>query len=80
MRCDFGVTDGAFARVTTDYGQCTLKVVVSERQQRGMLFAPIHWSEANATGRARRRAGGAVHRSVFRPAREQGDAGVDRAL
>ena len=45
----FGVTDGSFARVTTDYGQCTLKVVVSERQQRGMLFAPIHWSEANAT-------------------------------
>jgi assimilatory nitrate reductase catalytic subunit len=43
------VTDGSFARVTTDYGQCTLKVVVSERQQRGMLFAPIHWSEANAT-------------------------------
>jgi assimilatory nitrate reductase catalytic subunit len=46
----FGVTDGSFARVTTDYGQCTLKVVVSERQQRGMLFAPIHWSEATATG------------------------------
>ena len=46
----YGVTDGCFARVTTDYGQCTLRVVVSERQQRGMLFAPIHWSEANATG------------------------------
>ncbi|MFL6838705.1 MAG: molybdopterin-dependent oxidoreductase [Bradyrhizobium sp.] len=46
----YGVIDGNFARVTTDYGQCTLKVVVSERQQRGMLFAPIHWSEANATG------------------------------
>jgi len=45
-----GVADGDFARVTTDYGQCTLKVVVSERQQRGMLFAPIHWSGANATG------------------------------
>jgi len=44
-----GVTDGGFARVVTDYGQCTLKVVVSERQQRGMLFAPIHWSEANAS-------------------------------
>ncbi len=26
------------------------KVVVSERQQRGMLFAPIHWNEANASG------------------------------
>jgi assimilatory nitrate reductase catalytic subunit len=46
----FGVADGDFARVTTDYGQCTLRVVVSERQQRGMLFAPIHWSEASATG------------------------------
>src|ERR1700761_7857287 len=39
----FGVTDDSFARVTTDYGQCILKVVVSPRQQRGMLFAPIHW-------------------------------------
>jgi len=45
-----GVADGSFARVTTDYGQCTLRVAVSPRQQRGMLFAPIHWSEANATG------------------------------
>jgi assimilatory nitrate reductase catalytic subunit len=44
----FGVSDGDFARVVTDYGQCTLRVVVSERQQRGMLFAPIHWSEENA--------------------------------
>ncbi|MDI1264172.1 MAG: molybdopterin dinucleotide binding domain-containing protein, partial [bacterium] len=45
----YGVADGDFARVTTDYGQCTLRVVVSDRQQRGMLFAPIHWSEANAS-------------------------------
>ena len=45
-----GVADGDFARVTTDYGQCTLRVVVSKRQQRGMLFAPIHWSEVTATG------------------------------
>ena len=45
----FGVADGDFARVVTDYGQCTLRVVVSERQQRGMLFAPIHWSEETAS-------------------------------
>jgi assimilatory nitrate reductase catalytic subunit len=45
----FGVDDGGFARVVTDYGQCILKVVVSERQQRGMLFAPIHWSEETAS-------------------------------
>jgi assimilatory nitrate reductase catalytic subunit len=45
----YGVVDDGFARVVTDYGQCILKVVVSERQQRDMLFAPIHWSEATAS-------------------------------
>src|SRR6202165_5701683 len=45
----FGLTDDSFARVVTDYGQCVLKVAVSERQQRGMLFAPIHWSEETAS-------------------------------
>jgi assimilatory nitrate reductase catalytic subunit len=44
-----GVTDGGFARVVTDYGQSLLRVVVSERQQRGMLFAPIHWSGDTAS-------------------------------
>jgi assimilatory nitrate reductase catalytic subunit len=44
-----GVTDGGFARVVTDYGQCMLRVAVNERQQRGMLFAPIHWSEETAS-------------------------------
>ena len=42
------LADGGYARLATDLGQCILKVVVSERQQRGMLFAPIHWSEENA--------------------------------
>jgi assimilatory nitrate reductase catalytic subunit len=46
----FGISDGGFARVTTDYGQCILKAVVSARQQRGMLFAPIHWSGETASG------------------------------
>jgi assimilatory nitrate reductase catalytic subunit len=46
----YGVVDDSFARITTDYGQCILKVTVSERQQRGMLFAPIHWNETNASG------------------------------
>ncbi len=45
----FGISDDSFARVTTDHGQCILKVVVSERQQRGMLFAPIHWSAATSS-------------------------------
>ncbi len=45
----FGIADGGFARVTTDYGQCILRTVVSPRQQRGMLFAPIHWSRETAS-------------------------------
>jgi assimilatory nitrate reductase catalytic subunit len=45
----YGVFDDSFAQVTTDHGQCILKVVVSERQQRGMLFVPIHWSGMNAS-------------------------------
>ena len=45
----YGVTNDGFARVVTDFGRCTLKVVVNENQQRGMLFAPIHWSEQTAS-------------------------------
>lgn len=44
-----GIVDGGFARVATDLGQCILKAVVSDRQQRGMLFAPIHWSGENSS-------------------------------
>jgi assimilatory nitrate reductase catalytic subunit len=46
---DAGLADGGFAKVATDYGHCILKVVVSERQQRGMIFAPIHWSDETAS-------------------------------
>ncbi len=45
----YGILDDSFAQVTTDHGRCILKAVVSERQQRGMLFAPIHWSGTNAS-------------------------------
>lgn len=41
--------NGEFAQVTTSYGSCLLKVVVSEGQQRGSLFAPIHWSGETAS-------------------------------
>jgi assimilatory nitrate reductase catalytic subunit len=44
-----GLEDGGFAEVSTEFGHCILKVQVSDRQQRGMLFAPIHWSETNAS-------------------------------
>jgi len=43
------LTHDGFARVTTAYGTCVLKVVVTEAQQRGSLFAPIHWSGETAS-------------------------------
>jgi assimilatory nitrate reductase catalytic subunit len=41
--------DGGFARVSTRFGACVLKVIITERQRRGSLFAPIHWSDATAS-------------------------------
>ncbi len=44
-----GLMPGGFARVTSPYGACLLKVIVSEGQRRGSLFAPIHWSDETAS-------------------------------
>ena len=41
------------ARVETAHGTAVLRVMVSERQQPGSLFAPIHWSAREQLGRAR---------------------------
>ncbi len=43
------LVDGGFAKVTTRWGSCVLKVAVSDRQRRGSLFAPIHWSDETAS-------------------------------
>jgi assimilatory nitrate reductase catalytic subunit len=44
-----GVDDGGFVEVATEFGRCILKAQVTDRQQRGMLFAPIHWNEQTAS-------------------------------
>jgi assimilatory nitrate reductase catalytic subunit len=44
-----GLNAGGFARVATAHGACVLKVVVSDGQRRGSLFAPIHWSDTTAS-------------------------------
>ncbi len=44
-----GLDDGGFARVATRHGSVVLKVVISDGQQPGLLFAPIHWSDATAS-------------------------------
>jgi assimilatory nitrate reductase catalytic subunit len=44
-----GLVDGAFARISTAHGACIMKVIVSDDQQAGSLFVPIHWSDATAS-------------------------------
>jgi assimilatory nitrate reductase catalytic subunit len=44
----FGVAGGGFAQVATDYGACVLRVVVTDRQPEGSIFAPIHWTDETA--------------------------------
>jgi assimilatory nitrate reductase catalytic subunit len=43
------LTHDGFARVSTPYGACVLKVIVTEAQQRSSLFVPIHWSGETAS-------------------------------
>ena len=45
----YGLRHDGFAKVSTAYGSCILKVVVSDAQRRGSVFAPIHWSDLNAS-------------------------------
>jgi assimilatory nitrate reductase catalytic subunit len=44
-----GIRDGDFASVKTRYGTAILKASVTQAQRKGSLFAPIHWSDANAS-------------------------------
>jgi assimilatory nitrate reductase catalytic subunit len=45
----YGLSHNGFACVRSRHGACTLKVVTAAAQQRGSIFAPIHWSDANAS-------------------------------
>ncbi|MBR0854126.1 nitrate reductase [Bradyrhizobium liaoningense] len=42
------ITDGGFAKVTTPHGSAVLRVCIRSGQQRGSIFAPIHWSQSTA--------------------------------
>ncbi len=43
------VEHDGFARVTSPYGSCVLRVSINEGQRKGSLFAPIHWSGETAS-------------------------------
>ncbi|MCX7889719.1 MAG: molybdopterin-dependent oxidoreductase [Rhodobacteraceae bacterium] len=49
---DLGLEPAALARLSTPQGRAILRVAVTDRVQRGQVFAPIHWTADTApTGR-----------------------------
>ncbi|HYA81451.1 MAG TPA: molybdopterin dinucleotide binding domain-containing protein, partial [Methylocystis sp.] len=44
-----GLKPGGLARVSNAHGAVVLRALVTEQQQRGVLFAPIHWTDQNAS-------------------------------
>ncbi|UIJ72225.1 nitrate reductase [Aurantimonas sp. HBX-1] len=40
-----GIADADLATVTTAHGSAVLRALVTDRQARGALFAPMHWTE-----------------------------------
>jgi assimilatory nitrate reductase catalytic subunit len=44
-----GLADRGWVQVITAHGRCVMRVRISEAQQRGTIFAPIHWSAENSS-------------------------------
>jgi assimilatory nitrate reductase catalytic subunit len=40
----YDIRDGGFARIETEHGACVARAMVTDRQKRGSVFIPIHWS------------------------------------
>lgn len=55
---ELGLAPDGFARVSTAYGSAVLRVASSAAQERGRIFAPIHWNDETA---AQARVGALVH-------------------
>jgi assimilatory nitrate reductase catalytic subunit len=43
-----GITPASLVRVSSDRGEVVLRAHVSEKQQQGTVFAPMHWNDTNA--------------------------------
>ncbi|WP_132655447.1 MULTISPECIES: nitrate reductase [unclassified Rhizobium] len=45
---ELGVADAALVRVESAYGKAVIRALVTERQARGSIFVPMHWSDQNS--------------------------------
>ena len=57
----FGLSDGGLARLTNHHGAATFRVVVTQNQERGAIFVPMHWNDETASDA---RTGSLVHAIV----------------
>ena len=57
----FGLSEGGLARVTNRHGGATYRVVVTATQERGAVFAPMHWNDETASDA---RTGSLIHAIV----------------
>ncbi|MBI1361274.1 MAG: molybdopterin-dependent oxidoreductase [Alphaproteobacteria bacterium] len=63
-----GVVDGRLACIETARGQAIVVAQLSDRQQRGALFMPMHWSDALApSGRANAATSGSIDPASGQP-------------
>ncbi len=45
---DRGIKPASLIKVSSDRGDAILRALVTDKQQRGSVFAPMHWSDMNA--------------------------------
>jgi assimilatory nitrate reductase catalytic subunit len=45
-----GVGDAELLQLTSPHGSAVLRVLISDRQRQGSVFAPMHWSDQNSKG------------------------------
>jgi assimilatory nitrate reductase catalytic subunit len=47
---EFDLRDGGIAKLASPYGTATLRVVVTQKQDQGSIFVPIHWNDETSGG------------------------------
>ena len=49
MNAEHGIEDAQLVKLATQFGQVIMRVLITDRVQRGSVFAPIHWTDQFAS-------------------------------
>ncbi len=47
---ELGIADAALVQVESPHGKAIIRALVTDRQARGSVFVPMHWSDQNSAG------------------------------